>query len=102
MGQNYPRMEGVRSRRYKYIRYFDKQKDRPHFIALDASIKGEEPIYEELYDLETDPRELNNLADSPSHQAVLEQYRTRCRELVLAARGADDYPKTYRAQHLKK
>ena len=102
MGQNYPRMEGVRSRRYKYIRYFDKQKDRPHFIALDASIKGEEPIYEELYDLETDPRELNNLADSPSHQAVLEQYRTRCRELVLAARGADDYPKTYRAQHQKK
>lgn len=94
-GQNYPRIEGVRSRHFKYLRYFDKKKDRHHLRSLTASIEGEQPIYEELYELENDPRETTNLVDSPDHRETLEQYRIRCRELVIAAKGSDAYPKTH-------
>ncbi len=95
MGQNYPRMEGVRSKDFKYIRYFDKKKDQHHILSLTASIRGETPIYEELYDLKSDPREEKNLAGSPAYGKVLEKYRERCRELVAEARGGANYPKTH-------
>lgn len=95
MGQNYPRIEGVRSTRWKYIRYFDKSKDQPHFQALTASIRGEEPIYEELYDLANDPNETVNLAQNAEHRATLQQMRHRYRELLLEAKGGDAPPDTY-------
>ncbi|MFB3131079.1 MAG: sulfatase [Rhodothermales bacterium] len=56
--------EGVRGQRYKYARYFE----------LD-------PVYEELYDLETDPLETKNLARDPAYAEVLARLRTRCDEL---------------------
>ena len=95
MGQNYPRIEGVRSEDFKYIRYFDKKKDQHHILSLTASIQGEEPIYEELYDLKNDPLEMGNLATSPAHSSILAKYRERCRELVVEAKGGSDYPKTH-------
>ena len=95
MGQNYPRIEGVRSEDYKYIRYFDKKKDQHHILSLTASIQGEEAIYEELYDLKNDPQETQNLANSPSHREILKKYRERCRTLVVEAKGGSDYPKTH-------
>ena len=101
MGQFYPRIEGVRSKTYKYMRYFDKKKDKLHIQALTASIKGEEPIYEELYDMKADPRETRNLAELPSHAEILAQYQARCQELVVNAKGGDDYPKTHRMTHMR-
>ena len=95
MGQNYPRIEGVRSENYKYLRYFDKQKDQHHILSLSASIQGEEAIYEELYDLKNDPQEKQNLANSLSHRDILNKYRDRCRKLVVTAKGGSDYPKTH-------
>lgn len=95
MGQNYPRIKGVRSNKYKYIRYFDKKKDQHHILSLTASILCEEPIYEELYDLQRDPHEETNLFDSPAYQDLLEKYRKRCKELVVKAKSSDDYPKTH-------
>ncbi|MCP4314443.1 MAG: sulfatase-like hydrolase/transferase [Bacteroidetes bacterium] len=95
MGQNYPRIESVRSRDFKYIRYFDKQKDQHHILSLTASIHGEEPIYEELYDLKSDPLEEKNLATSPDHLEILEKYRKRCQELVVEAKGGNSFPKTH-------
>jgi len=41
---------------------------------------------EELYDLQTDPDEVHNLADSPEHQAVLEKLRTALREHLACVR----------------
>ena len=95
MGQNYPRMEAVRNERFKYIRYFSKKKDRHHIKVLQASIKGEEPIYEELYDLQNDPQELDNLVNFKKHHDILDTMRQRCQELVLEAKGSDEYPKTH-------
>ena len=54
------RTEGVRGRRWKYIRYIDRQ-----------------PAYEELYDLKADPRETTNLARRPAHKAVLADLRDK-------------------------
>ncbi len=53
-----PRSEGVRTQRHKYLRYLDS-----------------DPLYEELYDLEKDPHEANNLAGQPAHEALLETMR---------------------------
>lgn len=94
-GQNYPRMEGVRSRDFKYIRYFEHQRRMHHLDLLDASIKGEQPVYEELYDLRNDPKEVDNLAGVSAHAERLEAFRKRCRELVVEARDGGGYPRTY-------
>ena len=60
-----PKCEGVRGARYVYVRYYEQ-----------------EPIFEELYDLETDPREANNLAADPSLVGTLARMRARCDALT--------------------
>jgi hypothetical protein len=87
-------MEGVRGERFKYIRYFDKAKDRHNSVSLTASIRGEPAIYEELYDLKNDPHEKHNLADDPEYQDQLKRLRRQCQTMVQNAYG-DDPPPTY-------
>ncbi len=59
-----PQSEGVVSLRYKYLRYIEQ-----------------EPVYEELFDLEKDPHEERNLAGEPGSQALLKAMRARWAEL---------------------
>jgi len=59
-----PKWEGVRDERYVYARYFEQ-----------------EPAYEFLHDLETDPDQLKNFATDPDYSSILEELRTRCDEL---------------------
>ncbi|NOZ24031.1 MAG: sulfatase [Planctomycetes bacterium] len=59
-----PRCEGVRTGRWKYIRYI-----------------AENPVYEQLFDLQTDPLEETNLAGDPRYQSTLRELRNRCDEL---------------------
>jgi arylsulfatase A-like enzyme len=56
-----PKWEGVRGKRYVYARYFEQ-----------------DPVYEFLHDLKTDPNQLVNLAVNPEYNDVLEKMRTRC------------------------
>ncbi|MFC1652242.1 sulfatase-like hydrolase/transferase [Planctomycetota bacterium] len=79
--QDYPRMEAVRGTQWKYIRYFSKENDRKLYLP-DASINGEQPIYEELFNLKDDPQEQKNLAADSKYVKILEAQRKRCQELV--------------------
>lgn len=53
--------EGIRTKRWKYIRYPDT-----------------DPVFEQLFDLETDPLEKTNLASRAEHSSVLSELRTWC------------------------
>ena len=59
-----PKSEGVRTERWKYIRYFEQQ-----------------PVYEELYDLESDPSESVNLVEESEFAEQLRGLRDRCDRL---------------------
>lgn len=85
--QNYPRMEGVRTHKWKYMRYFDKANDSDYAAMIDASIHGEQPIYEELFDLANDPEETQNVINDPTNAAIAEKLRARNAELVEQFRG---------------
>lgn len=104
--QNYPRSECVRSRSWKYIRYFARTEDPQqagrryrgtlddYVTCLSSTLNGERPIYEELYCLAEDPHETTNLIDAPEHGRTLNAMRERIMELGRAARVDDRPPMT--------
>lgn len=94
-GQNYPRIEAVREKELKYIRYFSRSPTRPYHKLLVASIEGEPPIFEELYDLSRDPQEIKNLVGDQNYRMDLKRLRKRCQELVVQAKGSSKYPRTW-------
>ncbi len=59
-----PPSEGVRTKEWKYFRYVN-----------DKSV-------EELYNLQKDPREINNLAKKAKYQNVLAEFRQKCDQLI--------------------
>lgn len=67
-----PKSEAVRTKRWKYIRYFEQQ-----------------PIYEELYDLKNDKFETHDLVGDPRCTRKLNQLRRRCDELLEQLKGVD-------------
>ena len=71
-----PKCEGVRTERWKYIRYFEQK-----------------PRYEELYDLAGDPHETLNLAKDPDHQQTLNGLRKRCNQLIEKTKRRANRPK---------
>lgn len=62
---NLPRWEGVRGERFVYARYLDQ-----------------DPVYEFLHDLETDPDQLKNLAKNPEYTEALGRMRERTEAYV--------------------
>lgn len=67
-----PKCEGVRTNRYKYIRYTDF-----------------DPPYEQLFDLTADPHEQTNLAAGQSHAETLTRLRARCDEYRRSLRDPE-------------
>jgi arylsulfatase A-like enzyme len=74
-----PNVRGVRTDRYKYIRY-------PH--------GGDKPVPDrhmaELYDLQNDPEESKNLIHDPAHASLIEQLRAELDRLIEEADGLPD------------
>ncbi len=56
--------EGVRTQEWKYFRYVDNKS------------------IEEFYNLKDDPRETNNLVNNKQYQAVLNNLRAKCEDLI--------------------
>lgn len=97
MDERYDIIRSVRDRRYRYIRNYEPHKTyaqeleymehmpttkelrRLHAAgklddAAELFFRQTKPL-EELYDLDKDPHEIKNLADSPQHQKILERMR---------------------------
>jgi arylsulfatase A-like enzyme len=68
--QNYPMIEGIRTAKWKYVRY-------PEI----------DPVHEQLFELERDPHETKNLAADDDHSRTLSRLRRLCdRFMELPAR----------------
>ncbi len=116
-GQHISVIQGVspyRTKKWKYIRYYknenlsatEKIKHLKSFglspnnvyktdmtdvlmyrIFVDAGLNGENAEYEELYDLENDPKETTNLANDKKYKDILENLRTEWFKALKLARG---------------
>lgn len=64
-----PQSEGIRTSRWKYIRYIDS-----------------DPLFEELYDLTVDAEETTNLAAEPAHAERIQELRRSLAAMRRAAR----------------
>jgi arylsulfatase A-like enzyme len=105
-----PRIESIRGKGWKYIRYYkvDRNLFSPEARGMEKyqvsnkqavayqswlthSIEGEKPDYEELFHLETDPGETVNLMDVPALMRKTNSLRGILQSMVEAARS-DPFP----------
>jgi arylsulfatase A-like enzyme len=113
-GERHDLIRAVRSRRYKYIRNFtphipaymhiwyawDNIDSYPRIEELCRAglLSGAPARYwcekqpEELYDLQTDPHEVTNLAQSDAYQQVLATMRQACSDWLVRARDTGFVP----------
>ena len=56
--------KAVRNDRWKYVHYY------------------KEPFYDELYDLENDPYEMNNLIEDKEHAEILKHMKSELKRLM--------------------
>ena len=118
-----PRCEAVQDKEWKYIRYYKNENLRASVkietakmlgikqvdmmykqytpdIAryrnfVEAPLRGEEAVYEELYHLKEDPAETKNLAGKMQYKIKLEEMREAWEEKIQYARG-EGVPKVLR------
>jgi arylsulfatase A-like enzyme len=105
--QDYPRSECLRSRDWKYIRYFKRTVDdtfrtldgtygtkEDYIECLRSTLTHEQPVYEELYHLGQDPHEVTNLAADANYRHILDAKRARIVTLGREALGDGTAPMT--------
>ncbi len=105
--QNYPKSECIRSKEWKYIRYFRRTEDPAqegeiyrgtlddYNTFLKTSVQGElEPAYEELYHLSEDPCEEHNLVVDPVYRNTMKHMKNRLSQLLISAKDGWNPPMT--------
>jgi uncharacterized sulfatase len=113
MDERYDLMRSVRDQRYSYIRNYNPHKIYGQHLAYmwetpttavwdrlyrEGKLKPPQTYFwetkpaEELYDLEADRDEVNNLAALPQHAATLERFRKALREHELQVRDVGLLP----------
>ncbi len=118
-----PRCESVQDMEWKYIRYYQnnnpsatqqiataKEMNIPvknllyqvydkqlalYRSFVEGPLNGEPVVYEELYNLKNDPKEITNLVGDDSKQEVLQKLREVWKKEINYARGTDS-PKVLR------
>jgi len=121
-----PRCEAVQNKKWKYIRYyhnntFPASKKIASAIAFDIPVNkmlykvhdeaipiyrdyvevpllGEIAVYEELFDLKSDPQETNNLIYDNSLDRILNELKEACGNQLKLARG-EHAPRVLRYTH---
>ncbi len=108
MDERYDMVRSVRDARYRYLRNFEET--RPYYQYMNTAEQGttmreirrlqasgelspaaarfaapRKPV-EELYDVEADPHEINNLAGDPKHRPTLDRMRAAQRKWALDTR----------------
>jgi arylsulfatase A-like enzyme len=85
---NYDPMRGLRTDRYKYVLNFDAQTlydvriaTAPRYNWFRFPIR--KTLREELYDLDNDPVEANNVANHPDYSAIAQQLRVKLAQWML-------------------
>jgi len=110
----YDPMRGIRTEKYKYVRNFEK-KETSFLLPLDISYirsgraineimketYAKPSLEEELYDLEKDPNEKNNLIDDPSYKNIAAELRAKLNDWMERTndpilKGKIDHPKMAR------
>lgn len=113
MDERYDLIRSVRNHRYVYVRNF--MPFLPHgqyinYMFQTPTTRVWKQLYdegklsppktyfwepkppEELYDLENDPDEVNNLANSPKHKEILNELRTALKDHILSTRDTGFLP----------
>jgi uncharacterized sulfatase len=122
-GEAADRIRCVRSKKYKYIRNFYPNRPYTQFSAYkeiqypmlhlmrylyykneltsdQKEFMGPNRPYQELYDIENDPFELNNLADAPEYQGILERMSDRLEKWINETDDAASIPEDYEREVL--
>lgn len=105
---SYEPVRCVRTKRYKYIKYYDETWNKVNLSNMDESVpkdflmnnglKEKVKYREGLFDLYYDPTERNNLADDSKYQEVLEKLR----KVLLEKQVKTDDPILKGALEIKK
>ncbi|MFC1712459.1 sulfatase-like hydrolase/transferase [Candidatus Poribacteria bacterium] len=111
------RIRCVRTERYKYIRNFFPERPYTYFNAYkklqypvltlmeilnargelapeQARFMAETRPAEELYDLQSDPHEVHNLADDTGHQEILRELRAKLDEWIVETGDQGEIPES--------
>jgi arylsulfatase A-like enzyme len=86
-GRFNPLIEAVREKGWKYVRYFPNPGHKNgrevlarsgYYVEEDIDFRGKQPIYEQLFNLETDPQENHNMVGNSKYNSILKRLRKRC------------------------
>jgi len=116
MDETFDRIRAVRDTRYKYIRNFYPELPYAQYIDYmdamptcrvwrkwneDGKLNDIQKLWmaptkpkEELYDTETDPHEVKNLADSPAHQDKLKELRAALDKWIVDTKDMGEITET--------